>query len=68
MDGLLVLDLPPEESGNYEALMKKAGLVSHGGFEFGINDTTQIDEFAGLCGDEHRLRSLFVFTCADRAR
>jgi tryptophan synthase alpha chain len=26
VDGLLVLDLPPEESGNYEALMKKAGL------------------------------------------
>ena len=26
VDGLLVLDLPPEESGNYEALMKKFGL------------------------------------------
>ncbi len=26
VDGLLVLDLPPEESGNYEALMRKAGL------------------------------------------
>ena len=26
VDGLLVLDLPPEESENYEALMKKAGL------------------------------------------
>ena len=26
MDGLLVLDLPPEESDNYETLMKKAGL------------------------------------------
>jgi len=26
VDGLLVLDLPPEESGAYEALMKKAGL------------------------------------------
>jgi len=26
MDGLLVLDLPPEESDNYEALMKRAGL------------------------------------------
>ncbi len=26
VDGLLVLDLPPEESNNYEALMKKAGL------------------------------------------
>ena len=26
VDGLLVLDLPPEESGNYEALMKQAGL------------------------------------------
>ena len=26
VDGLLVLDLPPEESDNYEALMKKSGL------------------------------------------
>ena len=26
VDGLLVLDLPPEESDNYEGLMKKAGL------------------------------------------
>jgi tryptophan synthase alpha chain len=26
VDGLLVLDLPPEESDNYEALMKQAGL------------------------------------------
>jgi tryptophan synthase alpha chain len=26
VDGLLVLDLPPEESGNYEQLMRKAGL------------------------------------------
>jgi tryptophan synthase alpha chain len=26
VDGLLVLDLPPEESGNYEALMSTAGL------------------------------------------
>jgi tryptophan synthase alpha chain len=26
VDGLLVLDLPPEESDNYEVLMKKAGL------------------------------------------
>jgi tryptophan synthase alpha chain len=28
VDGLLVLDLPPEESGNYEALMRKAGLCN----------------------------------------
>ena len=28
VDGLLVLDLPPEESGNYEALMKAAGLCN----------------------------------------
>src|SRR6266699_322195 len=26
VDGLLVLDLPPEESANYEALMREAGL------------------------------------------
>jgi tryptophan synthase alpha chain len=28
VDGLLVLDLPPEESENYEALMQKAGLCN----------------------------------------
>lgn len=28
VDGLLVLDLPPEESANYEALMRKAGLCN----------------------------------------
>src|SRR5258708_2770514 len=28
VDGLLVLDLPPEESNNYEALMRKAGLCN----------------------------------------
>ena len=28
VDGLLTLDLPPEESENYEALMKKAGLAT----------------------------------------
>lgn len=28
VDGLLVLDLPPEESENYEALMRKAGLCN----------------------------------------
>jgi tryptophan synthase alpha chain len=28
VDGLLVLDLPPEESGNYEALMDAAGLCN----------------------------------------
>lgn len=28
VDGLLVLDLPPEESGNYESLMSKAGLCN----------------------------------------
>ena len=28
VDGLLVLDLPPEESGNYESLMRDAGLCN----------------------------------------
>src|SRR6266404_3900913 len=28
VDGLLVLDLPPEESGDYEALMREAGLCN----------------------------------------
>ena len=28
VDGLLVLDLPPDESGNYEALMQNAGLCN----------------------------------------
>jgi hypothetical protein len=31
----------------------------------GINDARQVEEFARLCQDESRLRSLFVFTCAD---
>jgi len=35
--------------------------------EPGLNDQERVREFAGLCQDEHRLRSLFVFTCADRA-
>lgn len=34
--------------------------------EAGLNDAQQVAEFALLCGDEHRLRALFVFTCADR--
>ena len=33
----------------------------------GLNDARQVDEFVQLCQDEHLLRSLFVFTCADRA-
>ena len=33
----------------------------------GISDARQIDDLARLCQDEHRLRALFVFTCADRA-
>lgn len=32
----------------------------------GLNDAQQVAEFAGLCGDEQSLRSLFVFTSADR--
>ncbi len=35
--------------------------------ETGLNDARQVEEFARLCQDEHLLRSLFVFTCADRA-
>lgn len=35
--------------------------------ESSINDARQVEEFARLCQDEHLLRSLFVFTCADRA-
>lgn len=34
--------------------------------ETGLNDARQVAEFAELCGNEHRLRALFVFTCADR--
>lgn len=32
----------------------------------GINPPEEVEAFAGLCGDEQRLRALFVFTCADR--
>lgn len=34
--------------------------------ETGMNDARQVAEFARLCGDEHMLRTLYVFTCADR--
>jgi hypothetical protein len=30
-------------------VMGKAGLVSHGGFEFGINDTNQVDALLAVC-------------------
>ena len=33
----------------------------------GLNDDLQVEEFATLCGDEQTTRSLFVFTCVDRA-
>ncbi len=36
--------------------------------ESGLNDGEQVAEFARRCGDEQRLRALFVFTCADRAQ
>jgi len=32
-----------------------------------LNDERQVAELAALCQNEHLLRSLFVFTCADRA-
>ncbi|MCB1849240.1 MAG: hypothetical protein KDI83_00335 [Gammaproteobacteria bacterium] len=35
--------------------------------EAGLNDAHQVSEFAQLCGNEHRLRALFVFTCTDHA-
>jgi len=35
--------------------------------ELGLNDDRQVQEFADLCGGEQALRSLFVFTCVDRA-
>lgn len=34
----------------------------------GINSPEVVEAFARLCGDEQRLRALFVFTCADRIR
>jgi len=33
----------------------------------GLSDAAQIAEIARSCPDEHRLRALYVFTCADRA-
>jgi hypothetical protein len=44
---------------NRRAFKERAGL--------GVNDDLQVEEFAALCGSEQALRSLFVFTCADRA-
>ena len=35
--------------------------------EAGLNDARQVEELVRICKDEHLLRSLFVFTCADRA-
>jgi len=35
--------------------------------EVGLNDALQVEQFAGLCVDEAVARSLFVFTCVDRA-
>jgi Putative nucleotidyltransferase DUF294 len=32
-----------------------------------LNDGQRVREFQALCGDETRLRALFVFTCADRS-
>ncbi|MCP5515762.1 MAG: hypothetical protein H7A45_00725 [Verrucomicrobiales bacterium] len=32
-----------------------------------VVDKQRVEDFARLCGSEDRLRSLFVFTCADRA-
>ncbi|MCZ6673577.1 MAG: DUF294 nucleotidyltransferase-like domain-containing protein [Verrucomicrobia bacterium] len=32
----------------------------------GLNDAQQAKNFVELCGDENRLRALFIFTCADR--
>ena len=36
--------------------------------EAGLNSDDKVDEFVALCGDEHLLRTLLVFTAADRAR
>lgn len=44
VDGLLVLDLPPEESDNYEALMSKAGLCQI----YLIAPTTPEDRMAAI--------------------
>ncbi len=35
--------------------------------ETGMSDDAKIEEFVRCCGDEMRLRALYVFTCADRA-
>jgi hypothetical protein len=35
--------------------------------EAGINDASAVEQFVQMCGDEQSLRSLFVFTAADRA-
>jgi tryptophan synthase alpha chain len=46
VDGLLVLDLPPEESDNYEAQMKKAGLCHI----YLVAPTTPEDRMAAIVG------------------
>jgi len=37
------------------------------GAAVGLTDDMLVGQFASLCGDERMLRSLYVFTCADRA-
>lgn len=32
----------------------------------GMNSPEEVEDFGRLCGDEQRLRALYVFTCADR--
>lgn len=59
-------DFPPEALRLVEFLVANRRVFKERS-EAGLNDVRQIDEFARLCQDEPRLRSLFVFTCADRA-
>lgn len=46
VDGLLVLDLPPEETGNYESLMREAGLCGI----YLVAPTTPEDRIALIAG------------------
>ena len=59
-------DFPPDVTRVVEFLVANRRAFKERS-EAGLNDPRQVEEFVRLCGDEQQLRSLFVFTCADRA-
>ena len=59
-------DFPPETRRTVEFLVAHRRLFKERA-EAGLNDARQVEDFVRVCPDEQLLRSLFVFSCADRA-